>query len=260
MISVREQAEINKKAWEYRAYEFWNQRNGSPRAYADSIKKDPMARLDLHQEYFRDVRGLKIANPCGSNGRKAVPLALLGAEVTVFDISEENRNYALELAQEAKVEIEYVLGDFCDVDLNQYGQCFDMVYAEGGIISYFNDINQFTETLYAITKLGGKLILNDFHPFGKISPLGSSMMDASQMTGGDYFDVQLHYGSVAYQPFFPQEEQDLFPQCLLRTYTMSEIINAVISSGFTLQELLEHPTYDDSKLPGLFTIIAERRD
>lgn len=41
---------------------------------------------------------MKIANPCGSNGRIAVPLALLGADVTIFDISEENKRYALELA------------------------------------------------------------------------------------------------------------------------------------------------------------------
>ena len=34
--------------------------------------------------------GLKIANICGSCGKKAIPLALLGADVTVFDISEEN--------------------------------------------------------------------------------------------------------------------------------------------------------------------------
>jgi len=27
---VHEQSKINKKAWEYRAYEFWNKRDGSP--------------------------------------------------------------------------------------------------------------------------------------------------------------------------------------------------------------------------------------
>jgi len=40
------------------------------------------------------------------NGRKAVPLALLGADVTVFDISEENKRYALELAEAANTHIE----------------------------------------------------------------------------------------------------------------------------------------------------------
>lgn len=57
-----------------------------------------MARLKKHSKYFQNVKDLKIANPCGSNGRRAVALALLGADVTVFDISEENKRYALELA------------------------------------------------------------------------------------------------------------------------------------------------------------------
>jgi hypothetical protein len=80
---------INKKAWEYRSYEYWYNQY-TPEALAAVIKEDPSARLRYHQKYFRNVSGLEIANPCGSNGRIAVPLTLLGADVTVFDISTEN--------------------------------------------------------------------------------------------------------------------------------------------------------------------------
>ena len=117
---MREQASINKTAWEYRAYEFWNQQD-SPAEKAAKLKSDPLAHLDLHKKYFDIIVGKKVANPCGSNGRKAVPLALLGAEVTVFDISEENKRYALELAHNANVSIQFILGDFCEVDCAQYG-------------------------------------------------------------------------------------------------------------------------------------------
>lgn len=96
---------INKTVWEYRAYEFWNQRDGSPVDKAKEIMADPRASLKKHQNYFEEVVGKRIANLCGSNGRKAVPLALLGADVTIFDISEDNRRYALELADCAGTEI-----------------------------------------------------------------------------------------------------------------------------------------------------------
>ena len=111
---MRQQALVNKSAWEYRAYDFWNHSHGSPREKAASIKSDPLARFHYLKKYFRNISGMKIANPCGSNGRMAVPLAVLGADVTVFDISEENRRYALELSKEAGVSIQYVIGDFCD--------------------------------------------------------------------------------------------------------------------------------------------------
>ena len=38
---------------------------------------------------------------------------------------------------------------------------------------------------------------------------------------------------------------------------ISVIINAVISSGFTLGKFDEYPSWTDSKLPGEFTIVAD---
>ena len=95
---MNEQSATNKAAWEYRAYEFWIKRDGHPKEKAKEIRKDPRAGLKKHQALLENVEGKKIANLCGSNGRKAVPLALLGADVTVFDISKENEQYANELA------------------------------------------------------------------------------------------------------------------------------------------------------------------
>lgn len=255
---MREQAMTNKMAWEYRAYDFWNQRHGSPKEKAASIKADPLARFHFHKEYFSNISGLKIANPCGSNGRMAVALAVLGADVTVFDISEENKQYALELSEEAGVHIQYVVGDFCETDLNVYGSQFDMVYAEGGVIHYFADINVFTKMLYAVMKINGRLILSDFHPYRKINRSGSAMISVAEHTDGNYFDTQLHSVNVAYQPFFPQSEQVSFPKCLCRFYTLSDIINSVISSGFQLREFHEHASFEDAKLPGAFTMIADK--
>lgn len=72
---MNEQSEQNKKAWEYRAYEFWNMRNGSPKDHAKQIVENPIASLKKHKQYFENIAGKKIANLCGSNGRKAVPIA-----------------------------------------------------------------------------------------------------------------------------------------------------------------------------------------
>ena len=70
---MRDQAKANKKAWEHKAYEFWNS-EASPVQKAEYIKSDPAARLRYHQKYFSDINGKKIANPCGSNGRIAAAL------------------------------------------------------------------------------------------------------------------------------------------------------------------------------------------
>lgn len=250
---MNEQSIKNKKAWEYRSYEFWNKNNGSPKDKANKILENPAACLRMHKQYFTDIKGKKIANLCGSNGRIAVPLALMGAEVTIFDISEENKKYALELAECAQTSINYVVCDLYDIDLAIYNNYFDILYLEGGILHYFNDINKLMNILYTILKPQKMMILSDFHPFRKCLNDGNA-----KQTQGNYFDTALHIGDVAYKSFFDTQEQSSFPDCSLRFYTLSEIINAVIENGFILNKFDEHPGWVNRNIPGEFTILASK--
>ncbi len=95
---MRDYSMQNKKAWEYNAYDFWVKHSGTPAERAKSDLENPIGMLRKYSDYFETYSGIKIANICGSCGKKAVPLAVLGAEVTVFDISEDNKRYALEVA------------------------------------------------------------------------------------------------------------------------------------------------------------------
>lgn len=248
---MNEQSAINKKAWEYRAYEFWLKNEGLPEERAKIIMENPMARLKEHGKYFSNINNLKIANPCGSNGRRAVALALLGADVTVFDISEENKRYALELADCSHVKLNYIVGDFYDVDMTVYGYYFDMLYLEGGILHYFHDIDKFMKKLFLMLKPHGQIILNDFHPFRKVMPINFYKSSAQ-----DYFDTNIQNGDVAYKGYLDQAENEEFPNCSLRLYNISEILNSMIKSGFTIKEFNEHPSWTNDKLPGQFTVYA----
>ncbi|GAA0321102.1 class I SAM-dependent methyltransferase [Bacillus carboniphilus] len=239
----------NKKAWEYRAYEFWNKKYGSPIERAKQIVANPRASLKKHQEYFDYIEGLKIANICGSNGRKAVPLSLLGADVTLFDISEENKRYALELAHHANTSIDYIVGDIYDLDINRFADYFDILYLEGGILHYFHDIDKFMTILFTILKEGGKMILSDFHPLRRCIGPNNQYED-------NYFDQEVQSGDVAYKQFFDERDQQDFPDVLVKPYTLSEIINSVISSGFTLQKFDEHRGWNHENMPWEFTIQA----
>ena len=148
----------NKKAWEYNAYEFWVKHSGSPADRAKRDLEDPIGMLKRYSDYFDAYKGVKIANICGSCGKKAVPLAVLGAEVTVFDISEDNKKYALEVAAAANVNLNYEVCDILEIDTRRYGGCFDVVFMEGGILHYFHDIDEFMRIMYLLLKDGGKMI------------------------------------------------------------------------------------------------------
>lgn len=245
----------NKKAWEYDAYDFWVKQVGAPADRAKKIVADPVGELKRFGGYFDTFSGIRIANICGSCGKKAVPLAVLGAAVTVFDISEDNRRYALELAEAAGVSIDFQVCDVLEVDLEKYGEYFDIVFMEGGVLHYFHDIRQFMGLMFDLLKTGGKMICSDFHPFNKIV----DTLDLQQPTM-PYFSTKIFEGEMAHARFYGEEIRRQFPKCSYRKYTVSEIINAVIGAGFTLQKFDEHPSWTDPDVPGEFTAIAEKRE
>ena len=175
----------------------------------------------------------------------------MGVEVTVFDISEDNRKYALEVAAAANVVLNFEVCDILEIDKEKYGGYFDIVFMEGGILHYFHDVNEFMSMMYAILKDGGKMICSDFHPFTKIADLLE--LEQPMMS---YFSTDIFEGEMAHARFFPEEIRARMPRCSYRKYTISEIINAVINSGFVLRRFDEHPAWTDERIPGEFTVVA----
>ena len=243
----------NKKAWEYNAYDFWVKEAGLPAERARKIVADPRAGLKRYASYFETYMGIRVANICGSCGKKAVPLAVLGADVTVFDISQDNKRYAVELAEAASVHIDYQVGDVLEIDMAKFGGTFDVVFMEDGVLHYFHDIDLFMSIMHRLLKPGGKLICSDFHPFSKVM----DTLDLQQPTMS-YFSTDVFQGEMAHARFYDEEVRKQFPKCSYRKYTISEIINAVIQSGFTVQRFDEHPSWMNPNIPGEFTIIASK--
>lgn len=248
---MKEYSVQNKKAWEYNAYEFWVEHSGKPADRARMDVEDPVKMLKRYAAYFDTYSGVKIANICGSCGKKAVPLALLGADVTIFDISEDNRKYALEVAAAAKVDLNFEVCDILEIDMERYGDYFDIVFMEGGVLHYFHDIDEFMGIMYSLLKNGGKMICSDFHPFTKMKDI----LELEQ-PAGSYFSTEVFEGEMAHARFFDEAVRKQMPRCSYRKYTVSEIINSTINSGFTLQRFDEHPAWTNEQIPGEFTLVA----
>ncbi|MCI9574307.1 bifunctional 2-polyprenyl-6-hydroxyphenol methylase/3-demethylubiquinol 3-O-methyltransferase UbiG [uncultured Acetatifactor sp.] len=243
----------NKKAWEYSAYDFWMTHSGPPAERAKEAVANPLRMLKQFAAYFDRYEGVRVANLCGSCGKKAVPLALLGAEVTVFDISEDNRRYAMEFAGAAGADIRYEVCDVLEINPGRYGGYFDIVFMEGGILHYFHDIDQFMKVCHTLLKPAGKMICSDFHPFTKIADL----LELEQPSRG-YFDTAVFEGEMAHARFYEEPVRSRMPKCLYRKYTVSEIINSVIGCGFALERFDEHPAWTNDRVPGEFTLVARK--
>lgn len=237
-------ARANQRAWNTQRYDAWVSAFGPPEVEAARIAAEPERILRRLSPYLGDVAGQRICNVQGSHGRLAVALALLGAEVRVIDFSEENRRYALGLAEAAGVAIEYTLGDIMDADKLGLAHGFDMLVLELGILHYHQDIDRFFRVMRHLLAEGGTLLLNEFHPVQRKLFWAQGPRD--------YFQTALVEADV------PNHDSagGALGRCLYRFWTMGDIVTAVIGSGFLIARLDEHPDWTDSTLPGSFTLVA----
>lgn len=242
----------NQIAWEHRVYECWSQHFGSSEIEATKILNEPKYPMRRYLKYFEEIEGKTIFCPLGSCGRRSLSLSLLGGKVTHLDFSEGNIQFAKEMSDIAQQDIEFVYQDF----MTYQGKKHDICFMEGGILHYFHDLDAYVQQVRKHTKLGGRFILNDFHPFRKVFTQRDIFeSDTNFETTGDYFDTDIHEGAVAFEKLMDEND---FPKCSLRYYTMSEILNALINNGFQLLHMAEGPRFDSHKhLPGDFTLVLK---
>lgn len=250
----KEQSKQNKLAWDYKAYEHWVTNYGTPEKMGKEIRENTDRWLNYYKEDLGEVSGKRVANLLGSSGIRGVVLAVLGADVTIVDISEENAKYAKELSKAANVNLNYIVSDLFDIPLEEMKSQFDIVFMEFGILHYFSDLEKLANIIFILLKQNGKLILRDFHPFSKVVDVNED--DGTLVLKESYFDKSLSYHPVAYEGFFPKEEQGLFPKTYLRKWTFSEIITSFAQQGFIIKKMYEEPNKYNQFIPANFMIVA----
>jgi SAM-dependent methyltransferase len=233
--------ERNRSAWDADAYRAWVTAYGTPESQAAVLRSDPRHKLRRLLPHLGELDGVRVANPLGSHGRCAVAMALLGAQVTVFDLSSANRRYAVELAEAAGVPLEYVCCDFLEVDLDRYGAHFDLVVMELGITHWFTDLDAFACASVALTKNGERVVLQDFHP-------------ATAKRNG-YFNEALETTPV---PYAVHLEGESLPSCAIRRWTLGEVVTAFVKAGVRIDALHEAPMHEPKDLPEIFTLVGTR--
>lgn len=253
----------NEEAWNEDPYDAWIKRFGEPKEAAKKILLNPKNNLSAIYDYFGSIKGKKIMNLMGSNGNKAVALALLGAEVTVADFSEGNRRYALELAKEAGVSINYILGDVLELADKIPLEMYDVVFAEMGILHYFTDLKPFMSVVNKLLKKGGTFIIRDFHPVSTklITSRGTTAKVRKHKVTGDYFDTSIEEKNISYSKYL---EGNKSFKVYLRRWNLGEIVTAIADEGLFIKSLREEPNMSsevfDKGIPKTFTIVANRKE
>lgn len=250
----------NGQAWNDEAYQAWINRFGTPEQAAYKIKQDPLGRLGSMSEYFVDIHDQNIINLLGSHAGKALALALMGAKITVVDISAENATYAEEVAHVLNVPLNYIISDVLQLPIDQHREKYDKVFMELGILHYFIDLEPLADLVFQLLKPNGQFIIQEFHP---ISTKLVTTRGKRQIVFGNYFDQSLRTRDVAYSKHLDAEEdiaKKMSRTVYLREWTLGEIVTAFAQAGLTVLRLDESPNMkiNDIGLPKLFTLVCSK--
>ncbi|MGW6665245.1 class I SAM-dependent methyltransferase [Peribacillus sp. NPDC055009] len=247
----------NEQAWNQNNYLALVNRYGDPVELASKIKQNPKWRLHPFYKYMGEISGKKITHLMGSNGVKAVALAILGAEVKVVDFSQENAMFANELASGAKVSIEYIVSDVLSLSSEHESGNQDLVLMELGVLHYLIDLQPLFEKIKMMLKPGGRFVLHEFHPIS--TKLITSNGKKRKVTG-NYFAPAIENNEVAFSKHMPDEEKGSLSRVVQRKWTIGELITSIGQSGLVIKVLEEEPNHKihDIGLPKTYTLVAER--
>jgi ubiquinone/menaquinone biosynthesis C-methylase UbiE len=182
------------------------------------------------------VKGKSIIHLCCNNGRETLSLRNMGAARCVgVDAADEFLAHGREMIKIAAAEDEVELIN-CDIyDLPESLRAsFDIVLTTIGVLGWMPDLAEFFRVIQGLLKPGGKLVMEEMHPFLLMyepnSETGISSIEYS------YFSQQVWEETVGLDYY--GEEYESRPNFSFM-YRLDEILMAGIDNGLTLQSFKE---------------------
>jgi len=179
-----------------------------------------------------DVSGKKIIEIGGGAGQNSMVLARKQAISTIFDISDKQLSHGVALANEEGLAVKFAQGDFEKIGNYFQPNTFDIgfsVYA----LQYCKTNASMEETfnqIYGILKEGAVFAFSLDHP---VRTIGYWDKKSDRFILDNYFDRS----EKEWNYEFPETGTSARMVGAFRT--ISDIVNAVINAGFTLEKLLE---------------------
>jgi SAM-dependent methyltransferase len=209
---------------------------------------EPAARRAVDPRGFLgDMRGKRVLCLAGGGGQQSAAFGLLGAEVTVFDLSDEMLAKDRSTARHYGHQVRTIRGDARDLS-PLAGECFDVIW-QAHSLSFIPDIRPLFDGVVRVLRPGGLYYLTAWNPLaygaderwtGKGYLLREGYAEGADALCGDgFWDITDADGQVK-RVAGPREFR----------HTLTAIVNGLIAHGFILLDLHEEPLGRPDAEPG----------
>jgi SAM-dependent methyltransferase len=173
--------------------------------------------------------------------------ARLGARVTGVDFSDKAIALARGLALDMGLAADFVCCDLYDLPKLLTGQ-FDIVFTSYGVLSWLRDLPRWGQIVAHYLKPGGTFYIVELHPLAFVFDDAQGVSDLR--VAYSYFPQGLEPTAWPVQGTYADRTAQVSqPVAYEWTYTLGDVLNALIGAGLRIEFLHEFPVCVDQMLP-----------
>lgn len=211
---------------------------------------DPQSARQQADPHHRlgDVRGLAVLCLCGGGGKQSAAFGLLGAEVTVADLSPEQLERDRQTAEHYRIKVVTVEADMRDLSFFA-SDSFDIV-DQPYSINFVPDCREVFHEVARVLRRGGRYRVAIANPLG-IGVRRSDWSEPGYLITAPYVDGE----RIAYEDqewVCDGNSKTEVPGPVEYRQCLSRVINGLIESGFRIEHFSDttdiHP--DETAEPG----------
>lgn len=206
------------------------------REHLDDLRAGGHCLSEQHLELVGDVAGKRLIHLQCHMGMETLSWARLGAESVGVDFSTNAIGVGRELADELNLSTEFVCCNVYDTLDHVQGK-FDVVFVSIGALCWLPDVPRWAQLVASLLKPGGLLYLSEAHPFADVFD------DAEDGTRLEIRYPYFHDGEPLRfdEPgtYADRDAQTAHNTTYDWAHPVSEVINAVIGAGMTIERFDE---------------------
>lgn len=212
----------------------------------EGFKNGKCTLMSVELEELGDVTGKSVLHLQCHFGMDSLSLSRLGAKVTGVDFSDRAISVAENLRDELSLAARFVCSDVYQVP-NVIHDEFDVVFTSYGVIPWLSDLKRWADVIYTSLKPNGFFYIAETHPILSIYDLDETGQLVASYPYFNKAEIQCH-SDVTYGDRSKKLRNTTSYQW---DHTLSDVINALITAGLTIEFVHEFPYGAYEKFPGL---------
>lgn len=228
--------------------ETWNTKvniHAESEMYAmEDFKQGKSSLMPFELRALGNVEGKSLLHLQCHFGQDTLSWSRLGAKCTGVDLSDNGIKLAKQLNEELSLDADFVC---CNVlDTSEYVKdTFDIVFTSYGVIGWLPDLKPWAKMIAERLKPGGTFYMVEFHP---IVWMFDYLEHPPQLKYG-YMQDEVIYEE--YEGTYANEDSKMVSKEFGWNHGLSEVVNALIEAGLSIDYLNEYDESPYDVLPGL---------